>query len=187
MSVIQILQWIKDNLSADIQAALAKVPGTIFTEADLAGINCRETGGLLARYAFIKPSVPVANICSLMRGDYSARPGEIEKTYHGYGLTQIDIASFPDFVKSGAWKIPLKCYAKSLQILEAKKNYILSKYPGLEPESLKHATLSAYNCGEGNVVKALAKGLDSDSYTTGHNYASAVEEFSENYSNLVEK
>lgn len=184
MSVIQILKWIKDNLALDIQAALAKFPDSIFTEADLAGIITREVGGLIARYAFVKPSVPVANICSLMRGDYSARHGELEKTYHGYGITQVDIASFPDFVKSGAWKIPLKCCIKSLQILEGKKSYILTKYPGLEGEALKHATLSAYNCGEGNVVKALAKNLDSDSYTTGHNYAGQVEEFSESYSNL---
>lgn len=41
---------------------------------------------------------------------------------------------------------------------------------GVEAALLK-AAIAAYNCGEGNVARALANGADVDRYTTGQNYS----------------
>lgn len=179
-----ILSWIKENLSPDIIKALAQYPATIFTESDLAGLTCRETGILIARYAPVRPAMSVLIISSLMRGDYSQRAGEFTASYHGYGFPQIDIASFPDFVRSGDWKIPYKAYMKCLGVLADKKTYLSSKFQGLEASALKHAVLAAYNEGQGNAAKALNNHLDPDAYTTHHDYASAVEGYSVIYANL---
>jgi hypothetical protein len=182
MENVDILKWIRTNISPAIKQALSQFPDTIHTEAELAGLTCREVGDLIARYSPLQPDVAI--VCSLMRGDYTQRPGEAEKQYHGYGLTQIDIRSFPDFVKSGDWKIPLKCYVMSLKILASNKAYILSKHPEVAGDSLKHYVIAAYNCGAGNESKVLTQHLDPDAYTAGHNYSKAVFEFADQYSNL---
>lgn len=182
----QILRWIKKNIGLYIQKALLARPGNIYTEEWLAGIACRETGILIAKYSF-SPSgntVDPLTVCSLMRGDYTQRPGETEKQYHGYGITQIDIGSFPDFIKSGDWKDPLKCFIKSIDVLNIARTYLLNHEPVLAGESLNHYITAAYNCAEGNEQKVIVKHLDPDAYTTGHNYSKEVFEFAEVYKSL---
>lgn len=182
MTNTDVLKWIKREIGPYIQRALLARPGSIFTEAELAGIGCRETGQLMAIY-IPKKSDPLT-ICSILRGDYTQRPGESQKQYHGYGVTQFDSGSFPEFIKSGDWKDPYKCFVKTIDILNAKMAYLLKHEPSLAGESLKHYVVAAYNCGEGNEMKVINQHLDPDAYTTGHNYAAVVFDFAEIYKNL---
>lgn len=182
MSDTDVLKWISKNVSGIILRALSERPDAPYTDELLAGITCRETGDLIQRH--INDKTPTNDMFALMRGDYTQRPGETEKQYHGFGLTQIDINSFPDFVKSGDWKNPLKCYLKTIDVLEGKRKYILSKTGNTLANPIKFV-IAAYNCGEGNELKVISRHLDADAYTTGHDYSTAVYEFAEIYKNLV--
>lgn len=172
-----ILKWIKVNLAPAINEAIA---GTTYTEDWLAAMACRETGQLIARYYNMKP----ADAFALMKGDYTQREGETEKQYHGFSCFQIDIASFPDFVKSGAWKDPHASAMKCVSVLEGKRKYIQSHIPMLPVETLDHAITAAYNCGEGNVLKVLANKSDIDSRTANHNYSADVWRLREIYKTI---
>lgn len=176
MTTREILLWIHNNLGQYIDnAILVKKQANsnlIYTPDWLVGITYRETGGLIARYASqgMKPEI----IHTLMKGDYSQRKDEKEKSYHGFGYTQIDIGSFPLFVRSGKWKDPLQCYLMAIDVLEGKRHYIEPHLPKLGGDGLHRAITAAYNCGEGNVVKAITAGNDVDSRTTGHDYSKDV-------------
>lgn len=177
-----ILEWIKKYISPDIKKAFLARPGSLYTEDLLAGIACRETGELIARYVPLKNDE--VTVCALLRGDYNQRKGDLEKMYHGYGITQIDIDSFPDFVHSGKWKNPYECFVKTIDVLNGKKDYISSKFPMLWGADLIEYIVAAYNCGEGNETKIISNGEDTDAYDTGHDYAKAVLQFAEIYKNL---
>ncbi len=179
MTERDILQWINVNLGPAIDKALVhareKFPNHLYTKDWLAGITMRETGFLIARY--IKEKVKPETIHTLMRGDYGQRSGEKEKTYHGYGYPQIDIGSYPDFVKSGDWKDPFKVFLKAITVLEEKRLYLAPKFPNLQGDSLHRAITAAYNCGQGNVAKVLAAGQDIDARTYSKDYSREVWRF----------
>lgn len=176
MTEKEILRWIGVNLGPTIDKVLedarAKNPDLIYTKDWLAGIIMRETGLLIARYVpqKMKPEV----IHTLMRGDYSQRDGEKEKTHHGYGYPQIDIASYPLFVKSGDWKDPFKALRMAVAVLEEKRKYLEPMFPNVKGDSLQRAITAAYNCGQGNVAKVLKDGLDIDARTHGKDYSREV-------------
>jgi hypothetical protein len=180
----QILGWIKRNLGPIIQecitTAKAKNAQLLYTEDWLAAICCRETGGLIARY----PTAPLKDVAALMRGDYTKRATDPEKTYHGFGFWQADIASFPAFVRSGDWKDPKKACSMAIAILEGKRIYLQQHFPQLAGDALDRAITAAYNYGEGNVGKALHAGDDIDSRTAGHDYSKAVWAYREIYNKL---
>jgi hypothetical protein len=177
--------WIKKNLEADITAAIAqgrvKFPDHPYTVDWIAGIVMRETGDLIDRYATANTKVEL--IHTLMKGDYSQRRGEAEKSYHGFGYTQIDIASYPDFVKSGDWKNPLKCFVKSISVLEEKRAYLVDRVEYTQ-DVFYRAITAAYNCGQGNVAKAYKEGWDVDVRTHQGNYSAEVFRFREIYRSL---
>jgi hypothetical protein len=191
MTEKQVLRWIKLHLSQYIVQAIAeakeKNPTLIYTEDWLSGITYRETGFLIARYVMqaVNPNV----IHTLMRGDYNQRKGENEKSYHGFGYTQIDIGSFPEFVKSGKWKDPLECYRMSISVLEGKRKYLFAsgrfKEKDFTQEMVHRAITAAYNCGEGNVSKVLREGRDVDLRTHQHNYSKEVWRFRGIYRELL--
>jgi hypothetical protein len=174
-----VLKWIKRNISPFIIKAREDRPTSIYTEARLAGIACRETGQLIAKYIPVQKDPLI--ICSILRGDYTQRYGETTKQYHGFGITQIDIGSFPGFIKSGDWKDPYKCFLKTIDILNGKKAYLEKHYETVSGESMIHYITAAYNCGEGNEAKVMQQHLDPDAYTTGHNYSNEVARFEEIY------
>lgn len=183
MNNIDIARWIKNNLSPFIKEAI-KTKGTqLYTEAWLAGITMRETGILIARHAPLTKDLHA--LASVMMGDKSQRPGETTAWYHGFGFTQIDIASFPDFIKSGDWKDPLKVYLKTIDVLEGKRRYIVARFANLQGDNLKRYITAAYNCGEGNEAKVISKHIDVDAYTANHDYSKKVFEFAEIYNNLL--
>ncbi|WP_276483539.1 hypothetical protein [Paraflavitalea pollutisoli] len=181
MTEKQAIAWILKELGPIIDKALteakAKNPDLMYTTDWLAAMAYRETGFLIARY-MAQNAKPEA-IHPLMRGDYGQRPGEREKSYHGFGYWQIDIGSFPEFVKSGAWKDPYKTCVKAIEVLEGKRKYLQLKFPALTGDSLARAVTAAYNCGEGNVQKVLLAGQDIDSRTHQKNYSKEVWRFRE--------
>lgn len=181
MTEKQVIQWIIINLGPHIDKALLqarlKNPDLLYTKDWLAGMAYRETGFLINRY--VSQKLKPENIHTLMRGDYGQRPGETEKSYHGFGYWQIDIGSYPDFVKSGDWKDPYKTCVKAISVLEEKRLYLQSKLPAMVGEGLHRAITAAYNCGQGNVFKALKAGKDVDIYTHQHDYSKEVWRFRE--------
>lgn len=181
MTQRQILLWIKENLSPVIQKALEQNPDVIYTEDWLAGMAYREVGFLIGRFAGNK--IKVETIHTLMKGDYGQRDGETEKQYHGFGYWQIDIDSYPEFVKSGNWKDPYKTCLKAISVLEEKRWYLASHldFGKYDLHTIHRAITAAYNCGQGNVVKALTKGKDVDRYTHQGDYSKMVWEYREAY------
>lgn len=192
MTNTEILRWIKLNLgsiiSDELTAVRAKTPTIPYTEDWLGAIVMRETGELIAKRISQATGIPsgamLGKIASLMTGDYSQRPGETEKSYHGFGFFQADIGSFPAFIKSGGWKDPVKACVMAIAILEGKRTYLVHHYPTLVGDELARAITAAYNCGEGNVGHVIDAGGDIDARTTGHDYSKNVWEFRETYRNL---
>jgi len=174
MTQTRILYWIKENLAPVINKALKENEGVIYTEDWLAAMAYRETGFLIARYADKKMSPD--SIHSIIKGDYGRRDGELEKQYHGFGYWQIDIGSYPEFVKSGQWKDPYLTCMKAIHVLEEKRKYLAKRVDidkiGLD--TYHRAITAAYNCGQGNVMRAIEKGVDVDRYTHQGDYSKVV-------------
>ena len=96
---------------------------------------------------------------------------------HGHGEIQIDDRSHGAFCDSGQWQD----LAASLEYV--RKNVILPSYNyladrfeyfGEDYTRLFWGTVAAYNCGAGNVAKAVAAGQEPDARTTGRDYSSDV-------------
>ncbi|MEP6927902.1 MAG: peptidoglycan-binding protein, partial [Ginsengibacter sp.] len=177
----KMMQWIKDNLGFIIKNA---VSNSGYSEDWLAGICARETGFLFTRYA--NQGFALDHISFLMKGDYGKRPRDAEKQYHGYGFWQIDIASFPAFINSGKWTDPFETAKMTVSVLEGKKNYLQKQgqREKLTETAWEKAITAAYNCGEGNVNKALLRKLDVDSYTFSKDYSKEVFRYRNIYVNL---
>lgn len=186
MTERDILAWINTNLGSTIDKALVhareKYPEHPYTKDWLAAIAMRETGFKIAE--FVKKGIKPEVIHTLMRGDFGRREGEKEKQYHGFGYTQIDIGSYPDFVRSGDWKDPFKTFRKSIDVLESKRLYLVPRFPNLKGDGLQRAITAAYNCGEGNVKKALEEGEDIDHRTYNHDYSAEVWRFRQIFNSL---
>jgi hypothetical protein len=178
----KMMQWIKDNLSGIINQSIA---GSGYTEDWLAGMCARETGFLFSRYA--NQGLSFAQLCPLMKGDYGKRPADAQKIYHGFGFWQIDIASFPAFVNSGKWTDPLETAKMAVKVLDGKKTYLRQKGwdQKLDPVMWQRAITAAYNCGEGNVHKALLNNKDVDCYTHTNDYSKEVFRYRKIYDGLA--
>lgn len=169
----EILKWIYENLGKDIRYLTDdKYKDTPYTESLIAGMICRETGFLILRY--YNQGKTFNEICNLMKGDY--RNGR----YNGYGFVQIDIGSYPKFIKD----TPLSDYKayleKSILVLEEKR--ISIERAGFTKDKLGKdlwlkAIVSAYNTGQGNVIKSLKMGKDTDRTTHQGDYAKCVMQF----------
>lgn len=180
MNELQCLIWIKRNLSAVIAQALID-SNSDYPESLLAGMAMRETGIIISKYGKSEMLI----VSALTKGDFTKRPKDKEKTYHGFSFWQIDIDSYPDFVKSGHWKDPYKACRKAIEVLDEKKKYILKKFPLILPDTLLQATIAAYNCGQGNVVKVIAAKKDIDSRTAHGNYSKSVLQYKTVYEGLA--
>jgi len=190
MNTESTLKWIKAHLGPVIRQALQeakeKTPDLLYTEEWIAGITMRETGELIARYVSrgLPTGKEVETLAPIMRGDYGRRSGDMTPQYHGYGFMQIDIASFPVFVRSGNWKDAGKVYKMAIAILEDKRKYLINHFPALAGVALERAITAAYNCGEGNIGKAIIAGQDVDTRTAGRDYVKAVWAFRNIYREL---
>lgn len=188
MTERDILSWINTNLGSTIDKAIVhareKFSDHPYTKDWLAAMAMRETGFKIAEFTKLgkKPEA----IHAIMRGDYGQRDGEKEKSYHGYGYWQIDIGSYPAFIKSGDWKDPFKTCLKAIAVLEEKRLYLEPKFPNLKGDSLHRAITAAYNAGQGNIAKVLAEGKDIDARTYNHDYSAEVWRFREIFNSITQ-
>lgn len=196
MNERQMMIWIKKNVAPIVQKAIEETGEKYFTEDDLCAICYREVNNLLFR--FVPTNMQFEVLCSLMKGDYSKRDADKEKIYHGFSFWQIDIGTNLDFIKSGEWKNPLKACKKALQILNGKKKVFDQLYSG---EQLQRIIFASYNCGEGNVKKALRKSAEGklfahnnepltfekvcDYYTHERNYSQKVMQYKTTYKSII--
>ena len=189
MTERSIMKWYKDNLLSLVEKAIEqkkiKTPDLIYTADWLLAIAFRETWTLVSRYH----DLTFENMKELIKGDYSNRPGDPdsyrgEKSYHGFGFWQIDTGSYPDFVKTGYWKDPFKCCCKAIDVLEEKRRYLSDKLVLTDPDAIHRSITAAYNCGQGNVVKAIRSKLGVDYYTHEKNYSAMVWKYRELYNLL---
>jgi hypothetical protein len=186
MTEREITFWIKDNLSKPIKKALEVAvvsnPKLLWTESDLAGIAQREVGFLIARYAPMKK--PFDIVCSLMKGDYVRREGELEKQYHGFSFWQLDVNTHFSFIKTGEWKDPFKSCYKAILTLEEKRKWLEENKVDTKEFGIHRAAIASYNCGQRRVKKAMDLGEDIDRYTFNHDYSKEVLRFAEIYKHL---
>ena len=110
---------------------------------------------------------------------------------HGYGIMQIDNRSYPDWVKSGAWKKAKSCIDKGAEVLASKRTEIESsvgkkltvktlagqsyEFEGkaIFGADVLRVTVAAYNCGLWAYYH-FSKGHDVDQGTTGQDYSRDV-------------
>ncbi len=106
-------------------------------------------------------------------GDWAPRNGRMPPDGLGWGrgLLQIDYASHP-FAQTGDWRDPSANIAYGSDLLGQNLDYFRrANHPGIDP---LRAAIAAYNCGVGNVERAIQEGEDVDARTTGRNYSADV-------------
>lgn len=170
------LKFIRERYGELIRAAAARHR---HRPEVVAGIMMRETEGGLSKW-LDKPG-PAG------RGDLvvETKPdGTKVNVYHGHGLMQIDDRSFADYCAGPNWKEPAGNIDFGCRILAAKRAY-LTRHLELSDGEAERAAIAAYNCGEGNVRKALEAGADVDLYSANHDYSRGVLAFAEAYRGLA--
>ena len=95
---------------------------------------------------------------------------------HGRGLMQIDDRSHGDWIRGHNWKDPATNVEYGADVWLDNYNYFTDHMDLVDSDYMKliWAATAAYNCGAGNVNKALSSGADVDSRTTGRNYSADV-------------
>jgi hypothetical protein len=96
------------------------------------------------------------------KGDFTKRPGESSKRFHGFGVWQRDSDAF------GVDESYLKDVHKQA---EDAAELLAANFRTFERWN---AAVAAYNCGAGNVKKALANGQSVDHFTAHQNYSADV-------------
>jgi len=91
---------------------------------------------------------------------------------HGRGIMQIDDRSFPDFANSGRWKDPRLNILMGARVLSGKQRFLSQR--GVDGDLLRRGSVAAYNSGEGNVLRAIRRGLSVDTFTAHRNYSADV-------------
>lgn len=92
---------------------------------------------------------------------------------HGHGLMQIDDRSFPDFCGNYAlWATPVSNILKGCMVLKNKLQFL--KNEGVKEDVVLQCAVAAYNCGEGNALRAYRRALGVDYYTSGKDYSADV-------------
>lgn len=111
---------------------------------------------------------------------------------NGYGLMQVDIHSYPDWVNAGSWKDAQSCISKGAEILASKRAGIqaaigrtditlttrageVCTFDGvpIAGDDLLRVSVAAYNCGMWAYYH-FCKGHDIDRGTTGQDYSRDV-------------
>lgn len=148
-------------------ATLADVPVSI-----IAGIGSRESGWGGA----LRPPGPAGT------GDFYPRAtmkpwriGIIPPDGGGFGrgLMQIDYDAH-EFARKGNWQDPGANILYGGQVLLENRRHMQRKYADRSWEWQLHAALAAYNCGAGNVDRAVRLGRDLDYYTSHRDYGRDV-------------
>lgn len=138
-----------------------------FAQALICGIGSRESAWGLALKPvgpggcgdFFKRSFPTP----LRRGPLPGDGG------YGRGLMQIDFDAH-EFARTGKWQDPVENIRYGSGVL-ADCRAFFQRRSNLTGVALLRAALAAYNCGPGNVLRALNSGLDVDYFTAHRNYS----------------
>jgi hypothetical protein len=134
----------------------------------LAGIGSRESGWGLQ----LRPVGPTGT------GDFTKRrfPSKFRtaalppgNTGYGRGLLQIDFDAH-EFARTGNWQDAAANIRYGAGVLNGMWKFMHDR-TAIRGLGLLRASLAAYNCGGGNVVRALNANLDIDYYTTGRDYS----------------
>jgi peptidoglycan hydrolase-like protein with peptidoglycan-binding domain len=166
------------GMNADFNAALAFKPLIIAAAAKIsvpsviiAAIGSRESRWGLGN----KPPGPSGT------GDFKPRsntqpfrPGPLPPDGKGYGrgLMQIDFDA-SEFARTGNWQDPEANINQGCSVLKTNL-VLLGRRTQLTGQDLLRAAIAAYNCGAGNVLKALNANEDVDSRTALGNYSRDV-------------
>jgi len=102
---------------------------------------------------------------------YQSHPGDFG---HGFSMWQIDIRSFAEWIKTGAWRDVGAAVMKAAEILDSKRSAIKSKNFVWSGADVERVTTAAYNCGSGIAVYNFSRYQDPDRATTGHDYSADV-------------
>lgn len=161
----EVLIWLHDNISPIYQKV---TDGTIYTEAMLAGRDCREVGFIIPKY--VNRGYNFILVAENMVGDSG----------HGNSFPQIDDRTYPGFITDTSLDDVEAYQRKSVECLEEKRKYLESK--GYTKEKLGEdlyfqAIFASYNCGQGNVLRALANNQNIDIHTFGGDYSKKVMEY----------
>jgi hypothetical protein len=90
----------------------------------------------------------------------------------GRGLMLIDYDAH-EFARSGDWQAPDANIRHACGVL-IEIRALLRRRTVLHGLALLRGALAAYNCGAGNVIRAVRHGLDLDFYTIGRNYSREI-------------
>jgi len=138
-----------------------------FPAALIAGIGSRESAWGLA----LTPKGPSGTGDHIKRAfPTPLRRGPLPPSGgYGRGLMQIDFDAH-EFARTGPWQDPDENIRYGCKVL-ADNRAFFERRMNLAGPALVRAALAGYNCGPGNVVKALNAGLDVDYYTAHRDYS----------------
>lgn len=136
----------------------------------LAGVASRESGWGL----HLDPRGPAGTGDRIPRGVRPPlRPGALPPDGgYGRGLMQIDFDSH-EFARGPDWRDPGANLMYGASVL-SQSRAILQRSLSLSQSELMRAALAAYNCGPGNVMRALRSARDADFFTAGRDYGRDV-------------
>lgn len=95
---------------------------------------------------------------------------------HGHGIMQIDDRSHRVWIQNHDWRDPKTNLEYAADIWVENLGYFDNRSELVNDVTIMEiwAATAAYNCGPGNVRKALMAGRDMDYYTTGKDYSADV-------------
>lgn len=138
----------------------------------ICGIGSRESAWGLA----LTPPFPYGT------GDFAKRnntkpfrPGQMPPDGKGYGrgLLQIDYDAH-EFARGDQWKDPARNIAYGGSVLRKNIIWLREHMPSLSGMNLLRAAVAGYNCGCGNVLRAIQSGRSVDFYTAHRDYSADV-------------
>jgi hypothetical protein len=124
---------------------------------------------------------------------------------NGYGLTQADRRSYPDFVASGRWRNAAECFdftaaklvrnfreveqSQGRQVTVRFSSGIARQFtaPHLSNADIWRVVIAGYNCGWRAALYHVSKGNDVDAGTTGKNYSRDVMARAKVFARLIQE
>jgi len=142
-----------------------------FQPAVICGVGSRESGwGLLLR----PPGAAGTGDFAPRQHTKPWRPLPMPPDGQGYGrgLMQIDYDAF-DFARTGNWQDPASNIHFGAQVLHSNVRFLTTN-TSLQGLDLLRGAIAGYNCGLGNVEKAIQQSLDIDAFTAHADYSKDV-------------
>lgn len=95
---------------------------------------------------------------------------------HGHGIMQIDDRSHGEWIRNHNWRDPATNIEYGADVWLEDLEFFDLHGDLVDHDTIKEiwAATAAFNCGAGNVRRALRAGRDVDHYTTGKNYSADI-------------